>query len=234
MKEANSRLIEEKRDLFLQKQREDEKKLHLIKEKQQGLLIQKQKDDFVRKAQKQENLTLLERSKDEKNAQTLEKIKLEAKKTDDIKREKELLMINRRELQKQMMLDKQRLLEQFEKLKQGKIDPKVFQNQIKEKTPEITPSQSETLSTKEKIKKKPVKIDNKPKVLKEDAEKLLEDLKLRLNSEMMGLLEEEQEKEVLRDKEDLNEISEETRKTKEKRHGVERALAQKRIEDLSR
>ena len=66
-----------------------------------------------------------------------------------------------------------------------------------------------------------------------DKKKMLNDLKMKLNNDMLAVLEEEQNKELERD-ENLEKIQDlEQRKEMEKKFGIDRALAQKRIQELS-
>ena len=61
----------------------------------------------------------------------------------------------------------------------------------------------------------------------------MEDLKLKLNEEMMGVLDEEQAKDQARDEEIEKIQNEKVRDEKEKEHGFDRAKAQKRIQELA-
>jgi hypothetical protein len=93
---------------------------------------------------------------------------------------------------------------------------------------------TEKTKTETKIPANPNKNSQKPKELTiEQAEKALEDLKLKLNEEMMGVLDEEQAKDQARDEEIEKIQNEKVRDEKEKEHGFDRAKAQKRIQELA-
>jgi len=72
-----------------------------------------------------------------------------------------------------------------------------------------------------------------PGVSEAEKQKMLNELKVRLNNEMLAVLEEEQNKELERD--GLLETCQDMEKKKEmeKKFGIDRAMAQKRIQDLS-
>lgn len=75
--------------------------------------------------------------------------------------------------------------------------------------------------------------NNGNNAVKADKKQQLNELKTRLNNEMLAVLEEEQNKEISRDQTLEGCQDMERRKELEKKFGIDRALAQKRIQELS-
>ncbi len=74
----------------------------------------------------------------------------------------------------------------------------------------------------------------KPLISQEEIERQFEELKEKLNNEMVAILDEEQDNENKRDEELIQATTEEEKIRLERKFGIERAKAQKRIQDLSR
>ena len=66
-----------------------------------------------------------------------------------------------------------------------------------------------------------------------DKRKMLNELKIKLNNEMLAVLEEDQNKEIERDAQLGNCQDIEKKKELEKKFGIDRAFSQKRIQELS-
>ena len=155
--------------------------------------------------------------------------------------EKQELYDSRRQMQKEIDRNKQKMMEQMEKVRLGKLDPEALAQEFAVSKPVVVHSnnnskQENSIASKEPKKQQsetlPKPIKKTKEMSKAEAEKAYEDLKLRLDEEERRVLDEEQKKEDGRD-EELGKIKEEkARKIKEKEHGFERAKAQKRIQDL--
>lgn len=74
----------------------------------------------------------------------------------------------------------------------------------------------------------------KPLISQEEIEKQFEELKEKLNNEMVTVLDEEQNNEAKRDEEFTRGTTEEEKIKLERKFGIERAKAQKRIQELSK
>lgn len=238
VKDNNDKLVENKRDFYLKKMSADEEKLQRVRAQQEEKLIAKQRNDFIKQNEKKENIERMQKMQEYQKSQVLEKIQTNSQRIENIKKEKEKLYESRRIMQQEITLNKQKMLEQFEKMKQGKIDPKKLSDemQIKAKSQEAIPDNQ---TEKNPVKKESIKNNSvnlpKPKafISKEAAEKQLEDLKLKLNDEMKTILDEEEKNEQQRD-EELDKVTDEAERIEmEKAHGFERAKAQKRITDLA-
>ena len=237
--------MEEKRNYYLQKQAADEEKLQKIQEKQNAILEQKQRQDLIKQSAKQDAAEQIKQTQDFNKAQTLEKIKADNERLANIKKEKEILYESRRKMKKEMDLNKQKMMEQFEKMKTGKLDPSVvakeFRGNTESKSQELNndeqikePSVKEKKLEKKNLPKSlPIKKEIKQKKSQEETERIFEDLKITLNEEMMRVLEEEKEKEAKREIE-AEDIENETQRDEiDRLHGLDRAKAQKKIQDLA-
>lgn len=80
-------------------------------------------DHYVKEKEKEMRLARLQRAQEFERQELLEKIEEDNKRSEQIKREREELMRNREELRRQIERDKQRIMDDFEEMKQGKVRP---------------------------------------------------------------------------------------------------------------
>lgn len=235
--------MSEKRDYYIAKLSETDDKLARVAQKQEKEVRERQIEDLLKRLEKQENLQKYMRMEEYQKEQITEKINNQAIRTDMLKKEREALLQTRFDIKKKIDEDKAKILEKFEKVKIGKLDPQALAEEYG-----FSPEQKETNKNRSKGGGSSVFSDHKDQKNgsakknrslneggKEDGnfEKDLQELKLKLNNQILAVLEEEQEKELKRDQMLKTEGEEGKRKELEKQFGVERGMAQKRIEKIS-
>lgn len=243
MKITNERLLSEKRDYYIAKLSETEDKLARVAQRQEEEGKKRMIEDLLRRLEKQENLQKHMRMEEYQKEQITEKINSQAIRTEMLKKEREALLQTRFEIKKKIDEDKAKVLEKFEKVKIGKLDPQALAEEYG-----FSPEQKEENKDKSKKgggsvfsdqnnrKNVPVKKNrslNEGGKDDENFENGLQELKLKLNNQILVVLEEEQEKELKRDQMLNTEMEVGKKKELEKQFAIERGIAQKRIEKLS-
>lgn len=115
------------------------------------------------------------------------------------------------------------------------VPPKTKNKEINKTVNNSTISNNPSREINKPLNVTPKNTNTTVKTEKNESEKkkILNDLKMRLNNEMLAVLEEEQNKELERDDQLEKMLELEKKNELEKKFGIDRALAQKRIQELS-
>jgi len=218
--------------------------------------------NVIKQTDKLENVKRIQQMQEYQKEKLMEKIQNDTEKANKIKDERSNLLAMRAETRRQMDRQKRQLMDQFEKVKQGKASLENVSGELGKSvsggnsiSKPQDDSQNKSINAKplnrsnsaagakkkEEKKKAPSERKSQPNdspVPKEnlnekEARKAIEQLKLKQNHEMLVVLEEEQSKENQREGK-MNTINDpQEKKRLEKIYALERAKAHARIQTMA-